>query len=517
MNQTPFNPPEGQLLFQKVLPAGPWLRFNNQEHIQLVDIICNGQLFRTCTTKLSLLDDLGQEFIVNINLQRKEEQGNEQIMVFTVGSLIKDKKLQQGDRLLFFSSRMGQEDMRHNVANQIRIRVKRGTCCRCTKRNDQGLLACCRVTCDKVFHMSCVGVRSITSYWECPDCSNLDQQTSSKQQDYSKDYQQNSTSSSSEGSQLNQENDCNTNSQNQESHSQSVHDSESCLEHPLPPQQFIQKVRQFYLPPYDLQRCFEALTSQLAGNELVCQINSKECYKCKQVKVRRDFFRSYFSIDGLQPYCRFCKNFQVYDGELGLGQLGVQYSCVGRVCLSCRAFQPNECFADEMCETCLKNGVILDQGIVDLDEEGLVEKEGETKKCLKCMKVRRLDMFWHNVGAKDGYDSRCKICKTIAKKRNNNTTTITKRKRSLEDIQAERERSRLKRLQRPPHIKDVQDFRSELQLLSDLNEILVVDVQEARKSCEQALQISNACLKAILNNEPAGQVLYKVNMLRKYQ
>eukprot|EP01025_Chloroclados_australasicus_P042702 TRINITY_DN453_c0_g3_i2.p1 TRINITY_DN453_c0_g3~~TRINITY_DN453_c0_g3_i2.p1 ORF type:complete len:202 (-),score=5.04 TRINITY_DN453_c0_g3_i2:75-680(-) len=130
MNQTPFNPPEGQLLFQKVLPAGPWLRFNNQEHIQLVDIICNGQLFRTCTTKLSLLDDLGQEFIVNINLQRKEEQGNEQIMVFTVGSLIKDKKLQQGDRLLFFSSRMGQEDMRHNVANQIRIRVKRGTCCR---------------------------------------------------------------------------------------------------------------------------------------------------------------------------------------------------------------------------------------------------------------------------------------------------------------------------------------------------------------------------------------------------
>eukprot|EP01023_Acetabularia_acetabulum_P032018 TRINITY_DN29953_c0_g1_i10.p1 TRINITY_DN29953_c0_g1~~TRINITY_DN29953_c0_g1_i10.p1 ORF type:complete len:254 (-),score=50.21 TRINITY_DN29953_c0_g1_i10:398-1159(-) len=236
----------------------------------------------------------------------------------------------------------------------------------------------------------------------------------------------------------------------------------------------------------------------MAGREMLAPPNLKECAKCKQVKGWRYYFRSYFSADGLQAYCRQCKNYCVYDGDLGLGSVGVNHESLGNTCVSCRAFQPADSLMDEMCETCAKHGFNPDGGIVDMDEEGLEEKEGEAKKCLKCFKVRRVDMFWRNIGAKDGYDSRCKICKTLAKKRNNNS----KRKRTLEDIQAERDRGRMKRMQRPAHIKDEQDFKQEIQLLSDLNQILVVDVKEAMKSCEKALEVSRLVLRKILQDEP---------------
>eukprot|EP01026_Neomeris_dumetosa_P053254 TRINITY_DN47539_c0_g1_i2.p1 TRINITY_DN47539_c0_g1~~TRINITY_DN47539_c0_g1_i2.p1 ORF type:complete len:542 (+),score=60.37 TRINITY_DN47539_c0_g1_i2:19-1644(+) len=510
VRQVNIIPPKGCLLFQKILPQislqEKKLRFNNQEHVLLVNKICNGELTKNKQAKLKLCDERGKEFIVVVNILNgdkndlKEEGLME--MVFTIGSLIDIKGLTRGDRLLFYSMGQPHPNMLDFESNCVRMRIKRGTCHRCKTRDNQGLIGCCLAVCDKAYHLICAGIEKVPQYWVCPDCTQNDQQ-SNEVQASSSDDEDDDNQSSSEKSESNTSDKNNQSSQRRGQPQGEADDAESTQGHPLPASHVTQKVS---FPSINLQRAFEAYGSQMANKELIDPPMCKECVKCKQVKQRRDFFRSYFSLDGLQPYCRTCKNFTVFDGEIGFGAIGVQYQAIGRLCVNCKAVQPNECFVEEMCETCLRSGSSIDQGIVDWEEKGLEEQEGVAKKCLKCFKVRRLDMYWHNSGTKDGFDSRCKICKTLAKKKAYNS----KRKRTFEEIQAERERGRAKRLQKPPHIKDEQDFKQEVQLLSDLNSFLTTDIRDAIKSCERAMQTSKIVLQGLLKNEPADVIFAKI-------
>ncbi|MEY9096888.1 hypothetical protein [Paenibacillus sp. RC84] len=110
---------------------------------------------------------------------------------------------------------------------------------------------------------------------------------------------------------------------------------------------------------YDL-----AVKAKREANPDLYQVAEKKCSCCKELKQRSEFSKHSYSLDGLQTYCKLCRQ------ELGKKR--------------------REKIKEQ----------VLERVIIE-------------KRCKKCREIKKANEFTKSLSSKDGFSNTCKMCMSI--------------------------------------------------------------------------------------------------------
>ena len=149
-------------------------------------------------------------------------------------------------------------------------------------------------------------------------------------------------------------------------------------------------------------------------------MNTKECYRCRQIKLLSEFYTSKSSKDGRRSPCIEClkKEYKPRPYTERTNRLQRQYNLIKlgfNECSDCKKVKPLSEFyvrpeyKTGYCPRCKECSVILES---KNREHRRVEKKNTptTKQCTKCHKVKRFDEFSLDTSRLDGLACWCKDC-----------------------------------------------------------------------------------------------------------
>lgn len=152
-----------------------------------------------------------------------------------------------------------------------------------------------------------------------------------------------------------------------------------------------------------------------AARENIQTPEEKQCCQCLEVKPSEAFSRHKGSLDGLNSYCKDCRNNGETTRRRTMGMMPRDYNIAKdgmKRCSKCEATKPIELFGKDKnrsdglfphCKQCKR-----DERMRTADNPH--PSEDLVRRCIKCGEVKFLKMFPPSRAFKDGISTRCRTC-----------------------------------------------------------------------------------------------------------